>query len=99
MRVALGRRAITDIGIAVKFYDRQGLGLGNKFEAAIFDDITSLASLHGFHPMRFGVHRLLATAFPFGIYYAATVDHIEVVAVLDLRADPARLARILQNRR
>lgn len=99
MRVALGRRAITDIGIAVKFYDRQVLGLGNKFEAAIFDDITSLAARHGFHPIRFGIHRLLATTFPFGIYYVAAEDHIKVVAVLDLRADPAKVAKTLRNRR
>jgi hypothetical protein len=51
------------------FYDPQSKGLGDYFLDSIFADIESLHLYAGIHALHFGFHRLLASRFPFAIYY------------------------------
>lgn len=60
--------AAEDIEQARDFYDAQELGVGDYFTDSILADIESLALYHGIHQRCFGLHRMLAHRFPFGIY-------------------------------
>lgn len=62
--------------------------MGDYFTDSILADIESLALYHGIHQRFFGLHRMLAHRFPFGIYYRETKSETQVIAVLDLRRDP-----------
>ena len=53
----------------------------------------------GIHSLHGGFHRMLASRFPFGIYYRQTPGTIEILAVLDLRREPARLDGALTGRK
>jgi hypothetical protein len=80
--------AAEDIEQARDFYDAQESGIGDYFEDCILADIESLALYHGIHQRCFGLYRMLAHRFPFGIYYQETKSETQVIAVLDLRRDP-----------
>ena len=47
----------------------------------------------------FGCYRMLASRFPFGLYYQETSAEIRVVAILDLRRKPSWIRRELRRRR
>ena len=80
--------AAEDIEQARDFYDAQELGIGDYFGDCILADIESLALYHGIHQRCFGLYRMLAHRFPFGIYYREAKSETQVIAVLDLRRDP-----------
>jgi hypothetical protein len=80
--------AAEDIELGRDFYDSQQLGIGDYFSDSILSDIESLALFHGIHSKHLGFHRMLASRFPFGIYYDETPSEVQVFAVLDLRKDP-----------
>lgn len=61
-------------------------------------DIERLRLFHGFHPIHFGFHRMLAARFPFGIYDLETDDEVRVFAVLDLRRNPLWIGSELSKR-
>jgi hypothetical protein len=69
------------------FYDSQQLGIGDYFVDSLLSDLESLRLFHGIHARHFGFRRMLASRFPFGIYYDETESEIQVFAVLDLRRD------------
>jgi plasmid stabilization system protein ParE len=71
------------------FYDAQEPGLGDYFLDSISADIDSLQLFGGIHPIRSGRHFLLATRFPYAIYYIVVRRVVHVQAVLDCRRDPA----------
>jgi hypothetical protein len=96
--VVILRRAHADLEKGREFYELREAGLGNYFVASLYDDIVSLASLHGFHPQRHGYLRLLARRFPFGIYYRISGDVVYVAAVIDLRARPSSIKREIKKR-
>lgn len=87
-KVVVLAEAADDIEQARDFYDAQEPGIGTYFADSILADIESLALYHGMHRRCFGLHRLLAHRFPFGIYYRETKTETQVLAVLDLRRDP-----------
>ncbi len=64
--------AAEDIEQARDFYDAQETGVGDYCADSLITDIKSLAVYHGVHARCFGFHRMLASRFPFGIYYRET---------------------------
>ncbi len=69
--------AAEDLEQAKEFYDSQESGIGDHFLDSLLADIQSLALFYGVHPSHFGFHRMLATKFPFGIYYEERTDELE----------------------
>ncbi len=69
MRIQILDEAEDDLRNGREFYDRQELGVGDYFAAALAADIDSLILFVGIRPMEFGYHRALSKRFPFGVYY------------------------------
>lgn len=90
--------AARDLELGRDFYDAQQLGIGDYFVDSLLSDLESLRLFHGIHTLHFGFHRLLASRFPFGIYYDETENEVRVFAVLDLRRDPLWLREELAAR-
>lgn len=91
--------AAIDLEAGRKFYEAQEPGLGAYFVASLLADIESLAPLHGIHSVHAGFHRMLASRFPFGIYYEDTPTETRVFAVLDLRRHPSWIRAELTGRK
>ncbi len=81
------------------FYDRKEPNIGDYFFDSLISDIESLRLYAGIHSKRFGFHRMLSKRFPFAIYYDIDEDIARVVAVLDMRSDPAWIRGKLEKRR
>jgi hypothetical protein len=90
--------AASDLELGRDFYDAQELGIGDYFLDSLLSDLESLRLFHGTHLRQFGFHRMLASRFPFGIYYDTTDDAVRVFAVLDLRRDPLWIRSELSRR-
>ena len=71
---------------------------GDHFVNSLIADLRSRARLSGIHPVHFNFHRMLASRFPFGIYYRERGDETPVVAILDLRREPGWIRKELQKR-
>jgi hypothetical protein len=71
--------AAEDIESARDFYEGQEPGIGEYCVDSLLIDIGSLARFSGIHPLHFKFHRMLASRFPFGIYYR---EHGEETQVL-----------------
>jgi len=97
-RVVVLEEAAEDLKAARDFYERIEEGVGRHFIAHIIQDIAQLETLHGIHSRHFGFHRMLASRFPFGIYYRGTETEAQVFAILDLRRDPTWLRVELLSR-
>ncbi len=87
--VLLLEAAAIDLFEGKDFYDRQRPRLGIYFFDSLISDIESLKIYAGIHSVHFGFHRMLSRRFPFAIYYNLSGSTAEVVAVLDMRRDPA----------
>ncbi len=81
--------AAVDLFEGKDFYDRQRSKLGVYFFDSLISDIESLEIYAGIHSVHFGFYRMLSRRFPFAIYYNLSGSTAEVVAVLDMRRDPA----------
>lgn len=90
--------AANDIEAARDFYEVQEIGVGEYFVDSLLIDIERLADLSGIHPKHFNFHRMLATRFPFGIYYRELGPQTQVFAVLDLRRNPTWIRKELGER-
>lgn len=88
-RVVALAEVAADLERARSFYEAQAAGVGDYCVASLLTDIASLALFHGIHRRQYGCLRPLANRFPFGIYYLEMPEETQVVAVLDLRRDPA----------
>jgi len=87
-----------DLLAGFEFYETQAMGLGAYFLDSLFADIDGLLIHAGIHPIVFGkYHRMLASRFPFAIYYTIDGDTALVHAVLDCRCDPERTRRRLKR--
>jgi len=80
--------AAKGIEIRRDFYENLDPYAGNYFTNSILSDLDKLSKYSGIHPKVFGYHRMLATKFPFAIYYQTNKKRTEVVAILDLRRNP-----------
>ena len=81
------------------FYNRKESGIGDYFFDSLISDLESLRLYAGIHNKRFGLHRMLSRRFPFAIYYAIEEDIAKVIAVLDMRRNPAWIRGKLKNRK
>jgi hypothetical protein len=97
-RVVVLAEAAEDLEAAQAFYDAQEAGVGEYCVNSLLTDIESLALYHGIHRQQHGCFRMLASRFPFGIYYLEAQHETRVVAVLDLRRDPTWIRRQLTQR-
>jgi plasmid stabilization system protein ParE len=97
-RVIILADAAEDIEAARDFYEAQELGVGEYCVDSLLADIESLGLFSGIHPLHFEFHRMLASRFPFGIYYREVGKETQVFAVLDLRRDPNWIRKELGKR-
>jgi hypothetical protein len=97
-RVTILADAAEDMEAARDFYEGQERGVGEYCVDPLLADIESLGLFSGIHPLHFGVHRMLTSRFPFGIYYREHGDETQVFAVLDLRRDPNWIRKELGKR-
>jgi len=99
MKVRILESARRDLRGGHNFYERQEAGVGEYFLNSLIADIDSLALYGGIHPRRSGFHWMLASRFPWAIYYRVEKEVVVVRAVLDCRRDPARVAERLNRER
>lgn len=88
-----------DLDDGAQFYDLSELGIGVYFRDSVIADIESLRLYAGIHEKHFGLYRMLATRFPFAIYYFIQNNTAVVVAVVDMRRSPHWIRRQLKERR
>jgi len=80
------------------FYERQEPGIGDYFFDSLISDLESLKLYAGIHRHWFSFYRMLSRRFPFAIYYDVEDEIARVVAVLDMRRNPAWTRGKLGNR-
>lgn len=97
-RVIILADAAEDIEAARDFYEAQEPSIGEYCVDSLLADIESLGLFSGIHPLHFEFHRMLASRFPFGIYYREVGKETQVFAVLDLRRDPNWIRKELGKR-
>jgi hypothetical protein len=90
LKIWILHEAELDLLDGYKFYEIQAPGLGDYFLDSLYAEIDSLQLYAKAHELHFGYHRLLASRFPFAVFYKATTDLVEVWAILDCRQDPAK---------
>jgi hypothetical protein len=91
-------QAAVDIEAGIDFYNGIEAGVGTYFKYSIMSDIRRVGSFFGQHAIHFGFHRALSDRFPFAIYYRDRENLRQVVAILDMRRDPASIKRQLLAR-
>ena len=95
MQIRLLRSAKADLRADIQFYESLAPGLGTYFLKCIEANIDSLRHLAGIHPFFGRFHRLLATHFPFDVYYQCDNSTADVYAILDCRRNPQSIAHRL----
>jgi len=63
--------------------------VGDYCVGSLIADLEKLADYHGIHPKHFGCFRMLASRFPFGMYYQIINSAVCIVAILDRRREPS----------
>lgn len=99
MKVRILESARRDLRAGYNFYERQEIGVGEYFLNSLFSDIDSLGIYGGIHPLKFGFHWMLASRFPYAIYYRVDKEVAVVRAVLHCRRDPTLIAKRLSRER
>lgn len=98
MKIRILTSAHEDLRRGKQFYDAQELGVGDYFYDSIFSDIDSLILYAGIHRKSWGYHRMLASRFPYAIYYKMNSSEEAVVyRVLDCRQAPTRIRDALND--
>jgi hypothetical protein len=90
--------AVTDLEAGFAFYEDREEGIGDYFTASLLADLRSLRLYAGVHSRQWGYLRMLASRFPFAIYYEITGGLARVIAVLDMRQDPGAIQDTLKYR-
>ena len=93
--ISLGLKRLT---IGRRFYDQQQEGVGDYFFDSLFSEIDSLVLHAGVHRIQFGFHRMLATRFPYAVYYRVIEREAIVFRVLDCRRDPKWIRNALKGK-
>jgi hypothetical protein len=97
-RVVVLAEAAEDLEEARRFYEHREVGVGDYCVTSLLADLERLKLFHGIHLRRHGCFRMLASRFPFGIYYLETEQETQVIAVLDLRRHPNWIRRQIKRR-
>jgi hypothetical protein len=98
-QVLVLREVSQDLEEGKIFYNGRAPGIGDYFFDSIVSDIESLLLYGGIHSKHFGFFRMLASRFPFAIYYTVLKDIAIVGAVLDMRREPAWIQDRLEERK
>jgi hypothetical protein len=69
MNLTILDQAKQDLVDGFRFYEIQGVGVGDYFLDSAYAEIDSLVIHAGIHRVVAGFHRLLVRRFPFAIYY------------------------------
>jgi len=88
MKIEILPEAQADLDDGYWFYENQAGGLGEYFLTSVVSDIRSLQLFAGIHPMFREKHRMLATRFPYSVFYRLEDELVRVYAVTDNRRDP-----------
>ena len=67
---------------------RQNPGVGTYFFDSVFSDVDSLVLYGGKHTVRFGFYRMVASRFPYLVFYKVEDDVVVVFRILPGRRDP-----------
>ncbi len=80
-----------DLDDAIRHFNSRRPGLGDDFRAAFLAALPRIQSMPKMYPVVWKDvrRRLLTPQFPFGIFFILSDTHVEVIAVRDLRRDPA----------
>ncbi len=70
------------------FYEEREGGIGDYFIESVMADIDSLVVCAGVHALHFEKHRMVASKFPYSIFYLVESGEIEIHAILDNRRSP-----------
>lgn len=97
-QVLVLEEAADDLDEGFDFYESQKPELGTYFFDSLISDIESLNLSAGVHPVHFGFHRMLARRFPFALYYHFDGTIAQVIAILDMRRNPAWIRDRLNQR-
>ena len=97
-RVVVLAEAAEDLEEARRFYDAREPGVGDYCVTSLVADLESLVLYHGIHRQQYGCFRMLASRFPFGIYYLETETETRVLAALDLRRKPSWIRKQVTGR-
>ncbi len=98
MKIRILRSAERTVAEGIRFYERQGAGLGSYFLNSITSDLRSLSIYAGVHPKyNTSYYRMVCTKFPYSIYYRKEGLNVDVYAVLDDRRNPERIDYLLSE--
>jgi hypothetical protein len=97
MKVRILNPAIEDLVVGRRFYEQQREGIGTYFFDSLFTEIDSLILYGGIHSLHCGYNRLLASRFPYAVYYKVIEGEIVVFRVLDCRRDPREIRTALRQ--
>lgn len=97
-QIVLLTDAVEDLEQGRLFYEQRQQGVGDYFYDSLVSDIESLYLYAGVHQQRLGYYTLFAHRFPFAVYYDLMSDKAVVVAVLDMRRDPAWVRKKIEGR-
>ena len=91
MSILVRPAAAADVDEAFLWYERQRVGLGNEFLAAVQSALGDVVA----HPTKYPVilrdtRRVLVRRFPYGIFYRLYGEAVVVVACMHGRRDPRR---------
>jgi plasmid stabilization system protein ParE len=88
--IVISDSAQDDLLAGFWFYERQQAGIGTYFLDSLAADIDALLIYAGVQAQAPAseLYRMLATRFPYAIYYTLEASTATVVAVLDTRQDP-----------
>ena len=90
----------SDLGEQAEYYESKDAGLGRRFARAVMMTIDGLAPMPlKLRPRHGDVRVALVGRFPFGVAYFVDGNDIIVLAVLDLRRNPARNVTTLDGHR
>ena len=95
VEIRLLDRAKEDLRSGWLFYERQAIGLGDRFLDAIELDVRQLSTYAGIHLQVDGFYRILIKRFPFALYYLIEESSIDIYAIFDCRHDPDQIRQRL----
>ena len=99
MEITIRPEAEIDLAAAMNYCARGGSGAAKRFIQRVEERLDFLArNPEGAPAVYSRFRRLLLHPYPFGLFYHLTTDRIFVIAVLDLRQDPAEIrARVIKG--
>ncbi len=95
MNLLILPEAENDLIDAYWFYEKQSDGVGKFFLESITADMERLTFLARVHSLHLGKHRMIASRFPYSIYYLVEEQTVKIYAILDDWRDPDRTGRRL----